>query len=72
MDSTILENRGIKLASNESIVPKLLCVGLVKYAEVASLFLDELYAEAGLMGWTRRIEVADSVLGILSLLDHTV
>ena len=40
------ENRGIRSSSKKIIVPKPLCVGLVKCFEVASPFLDGMYVVA--------------------------
>ena len=52
LDSTVLEDRGVRFVSEKNIVLKLLCVGLIRCFEVASLFLDGLYAEADCMEWT--------------------
>ena len=52
LDSTVLGNRGVRFVSEKNIVLKLLCVGLIRCFEIASLFLDGLYAEADCMEWT--------------------
>ena len=52
LDLAVLENRGVRFVSKKNIVLKLSCVGLIRCFEVASLFLDGLYAEADCMEWT--------------------
>ena len=39
-------NRGVRSSSKKNVVPKLLCVGPIKYFEVVSPFLDEMYVVA--------------------------